>query len=147
MKIEIPSRAGERPGMFDLYVGAAVTIPSRGVTGYVEKITHGARPYHVKTTDGQRYVCSNTHLVWASAEDKAEADAAKARADVAAREAWKELTLGTVVEVTGRPERYVVVGTLKNGRVNVAKLGGDGNRYVRAPLDMLTAVEVEVVTA
>lgn len=45
--------------------------------------------------------------------------------------------LGAVVKVRGRSEKYVVIGTSGANKTRVAKLGGDGDRYLSCPNQML----------
>ena len=130
--------------------GTAVTIHGLGL-GYVTKITRGARPYHVTLVDGGKaYVCSFRHLEEPSTAEKETASRAYLASLRAISEAYQELTLGMVCTLDGRADHYVVIGTVKNGKVKVARLGGDDNRYVTAPIHMVTAVhasKVEVITA
>jgi hypothetical protein len=135
---------------YSLYPGSAVLIKGLGL-GYVTKITRGARPYHVTLVDGGKvYVCSFAHLLEPTDENKATAKQAYLDSLMDESAAFKELSLGTVCTLDGRPDYYVVIATVKSGKLKVAKLGGDGNRYVNAPIGMVTAVhasKVEVVKA
>jgi hypothetical protein len=135
---------------YSLYSGSAVTITGLGL-GYVNKITRGARPYHVTLVDGGKvYVCSFRHLEEPTVEEKEIASRAYLASIREQGEAYHELTLGTVCTLDGRGEYYVVIATVKSGKIKVAKLGGDDNRYVTAPIHMVTAVhasKVEVVKA
>jgi hypothetical protein len=136
---------------YDILHGTPVQVKGIGL-GYVSKITRGARPYHVTMVDGGKvYVCSFRHLdnplLAADVSAATEAYLASIRAQ---GEAYHELTLGTVCTLDSRPDYYVVIGTVKAGKIKVAKLGGDDNRYVTAPITMVTAVhasKVEVVRA
>lgn len=133
---------------YSIYPGSAVTVTGLGL-GYVTKITRGARPFHVALVDGGKtYVCSFRHLEEPSTEDKEIASRAYRASLREQMDAASELTLGTVCTLDGRAGYYVVIGVVKNGKIKVAKLGGDSNRYVTAPIGMVTAVnasKVEVV--
>jgi hypothetical protein len=62
-------------------VGTPVMLFDREGVGFVTKITHGRRPYHVQMLDGNRYVCSDAHLRVVTDPD-ARAEAAKVRRDL-----------------------------------------------------------------
>ena len=136
---------------YHIFHGTPVQVKGLGL-GYVSKITRGARPYHVTMVDGGKvYVCSFKHLDSpALAKDEHDAREAYLASIREQGEAYRELTLGTVCTLDGRGEYYVVIATVKGGKIKVAKLGGDDNRYVTAPIHMVTAVhasKVEVVRA
>jgi len=135
---------------YSIFSGTAVTITGLGL-GYVSKITRGARPYHVTLVNGGKvYVCSFRHLEEPSTADKEIASEAYLTSLNEQSLAFRELTLGMMCTLEGRAGYYVVIGTVKNGKVKVTKLGGDDNRYVSAPIGMVTPVyasKVEVVKA
>jgi hypothetical protein len=64
-----------------------------------------------------------------------------------------ELVLGSVVRFTDAataikwPGEYVVISSpTSSGRVKVAKLGGDADRYVTAPTEMVKLAEFSIVS-
>lgn len=115
-------------------VGTPVMLFDREGVGFVTKITHGRRPYHVQMLDGNRYVCSDAHLRVVTDPD-ARAEARSAYFDSLTEEA--SFVVGMVVTVKGRDSAYVVISSPKAGRVNVAKMGGDNGRYLTCPITML----------
>jgi hypothetical protein len=141
-------RVTPNPGA--LYAGSAVFIAGAGpdgVCGYITRVTRGQRPYHVKALNGKTYRCAAHHLKWAD-DDEIPAIRALRDADAAAeRDAQSELVLGTVVVIEDRDEFYVVISTPRDGRVNCALLGGNGNRYVKTPTSAVLPVDVTVTLA
>lgn len=135
---------------WDVYNGVPVQVKGLG-PGYVVKVTRGARPYHVQTLAGGRYVCSLSHLEEiVSDETKNKAKEAYRASLLEEMDAFKELVLGGLVTLDKREGTYVVIGSVKNGKVRVALLGGDNNRYVTAPVGMVKKInikDVEVVRA
>jgi len=125
------------------HIGDAVEVRGRG-NGFVKKITHGGRPYHVQVGDNT-YVCSSAHLTRLTGEEKAFVTSAYDEYLQKNFRKFKELSLGTIVTLDDRGGLYVVTTPLKNGRLNVAKLGGDGNRYVRCGVDSVIIVDPETV--
>lgn len=132
---------------FGLWTGSPVQIKGLG-PGYIAKITRGRRPYHVQTLAGKRYVCSFDHLEEiVSDETKTKAGEAYAKSLLEEADAAGELVLGAMCTLDGRDSTYVVISVVKNGKVKVAQLGGDDNRYVNAPVGMVTKINSSAVRA
>ena len=67
----------------------------------------------------------------------------------AVMDAFKTLVLGSLVEFTAATDKakfpgvYVVIGTPSaNGRIRIARLGGDNGRYVTAAVSMLREADL-----
>lgn len=128
------------------YVGQAVVVSGYGL-GYVKKITRGRTPYHVRMLDDSRTLtCSNRHLEEATGDDERRARSAYSADLLDDSYAFSELTLGSVVKFNSERHNpsgalFVVISGVKDGRVKIAKLGGDGNRYIRTSTDLVELVE------
>jgi len=120
-----------------IWIDTAVRIKSLDKTGVVVNYTRGKTPYKVKTLDGQVYSCGKIHLQ-KLADDSQEATDVKEAINKAEEDAFQSFCLGAVVTIEGREGQYVVIKVPVDGRVNVAKLGGDGNRYVKALTSAIT---------
>ena len=136
------------------YKGDAVEVAGWGV-GYVYRITRGATPYHVRLVEGARagevVKCASRHMSEVDADTKARIGKAYRDSLLEESELFHELVLGMVVTFDSprynpSGDLYVVIGGVKDGRVKIAKLGGDGNRYITAALgSVAVAWGVDVV--
>jgi hypothetical protein len=123
-----------------LFTGKAVTVQKYG-PGVIIKVTTGRTPYWVELASGDGIRrCADYHL--SEVEDSDLRHELEESHRNKREEAWSTFVLGATVTLDDRPGTFVVIDVPKGGRVNVARLGGDGNRYIKAFVSNLTKVDL-----
>jgi hypothetical protein len=131
-----------------LFGGEVVRIRGREGLGQITKVTSGRLPYHVQHADGA-FKCARQHV---TVVEGPEADAFIAKQQEQATAAFETFALGTIVKAANTTKHvpsgqlYVVIKAPGvDGKMNVARLGGDGNRYVRTTTGNWTPVPVDEI--
>lgn len=109
--------------------------------GWVERIRKTSKnPMSVRLLDGQTVAVSRSHVQ----TDLTEAEAAEVKeALMGSLEQAIKFTLGTIVRIDSGKFAgvYVCLGLpAASGKVRIAKIGGDGGRYVTAHMSGLTVL-------
>lgn len=124
--------------MFFTY-GDVVRINDRDLVGVITKITRGKTPYKVYVEGKGSWSCNAVHI---TRVEGPEAEELKKKHHEINTNAFNNFCVGSVVEVEGREGYFVVTGPANgDNQMRVAKLGGDGNRYLRCYPAQVTLVK------